>query len=122
MKEECYSSKLDDNMNISNLKIHAQQVDKIRVQRKSRYANRARSYVGGSSKGKPYIKDKPRIKKRFCNQVPSKFPNSHDHRVPNPMSKKGRGTSSPTKEPTCGKCGKKNYGGCLIVMHKCINC
>ena len=32
----------------------------------------------------------------------------------NPKSQKGRGTRSPSKKPTCGKCGKKYYGDCLV--------
>ena len=27
----------------------------------------------------------------------------------NPKSQKGRGTSSPSKKPTCGKCGKNSH-------------
>ena len=40
----------------------------------------------------------------------------------NPKSQKGRGTSSPSKKPTCGKCGKKYYGECLTGMDNCFGC
>ena len=48
----------------------------------------ARSYDGGSSKGRLYIHNKPMIKKRFCNQFTSNLPMSHDDRVSNPTSKR----------------------------------
>ena len=52
LKEECRSSMLHDNMNISHLILYSQQVEETRVKRKSRDANKARSYDGGSSKGR----------------------------------------------------------------------
>ncbi|TMW98012.1 hypothetical protein EJD97_004637 [Solanum chilense] len=68
----------------------------------------------GSSKGRLDIQDKPRFKKRFSNQIPTKFPKAQDDRVSNPMSQNGKGTSSTNKKPTCGNCGKKHYGDCLF--------
>ena len=65
-------------------------------------ANRSKSFDGGSSKGRCDIHDKTRFKKRFCNHAPYKLPNTHDDRVSNPMSKKGRDTTSPSKKQTCG--------------------
>ena len=35
-------------------------------------------------------------------------------KFPNTKSQKGRVTSSPTKKPTCGKCGKKRYDDCIV--------
>ena len=32
----------------------------------------------------------------------------------------GKGTSSPTKKSTCGKCGKNHYGDSLIVTDNCF--
>ena len=46
------------------------------------------------------------------NKVPSNLPKDIGYRVSNPKPKKGKGTSSPTEKPTCGKCGKKHYGCC----------
>ena len=40
----------------------------------------------------------------------------------NPKSQKGKGTSSPTKKSTCGKCGKKHMGECLVGTDKCFRC
>ena len=65
------------------------------------------------SKGRIESQDKPRFKKRVSNKFPSKFPKSRKDMVSNPKTKKGSDTSSSTKKPTCGKCGKKYYGDCL---------
>ena len=60
------------------------------------------------------IQDKPSFNNKFSNQVPSKFPKARDDRVYNPKSQKGRGTRSPIKKPTCGKCSKKHMDECLV--------
>ena len=86
LKEKCLSAMLHDNMIISSLMVHDQKVEETRVKRKSRDANKARSYDGGSSKGTLDIQDKQRFKKRFFNHVPSKFPKACDNRASNPMS------------------------------------
>ncbi|WP_353804798.1 hypothetical protein, partial [Acinetobacter baumannii] len=111
---ECHSSMLHVNMNISRLMVHAEQVEESRIRRKNREAKKERSYEGGSSKGRLDIQDKPRFKKRVSNQVPSKLPKSRDDRMPNPKPKKGRDASSPTKKPTCAKCGKGHLGEYLV--------
>ncbi|XP_069150760.1 uncharacterized protein [Solanum lycopersicum] len=95
---------------------------KSTLRRKNNEAKKERFYEGRSSKGRLDIHDKTRFKKKFSNQVPPKFPKAHDDRVSNPKSQKGRGTSSPSKKPTCGKCGKKHYGDCLIGMNNGFRC
>ena len=40
----------------------------------------------------------------------------------NPKFKKVKGTNSPTKNPTCGKCGKKHYGDFLKGTVNCFSC
>ena len=51
-----------------------------------------------------------------------KFPKARDDRVFNPKPKKGRGSSPPTKNPTCRGCGKNYYGDCLIGNDNCFSC
>ena len=51
-----------------------------------------------------------------------KFPKVRADRVCNPKSQNGRGTSSPSKKPTCGKCDKKHYGDCLILTGNFFGC
>ena len=44
-------------------------------------ARKAKSYEGGSSKGRLDIQYKPMFKKRFSNHVASKLPKARDNRV-----------------------------------------
>ena len=118
--EECHSVMLHDNMNISRLMVHAQQVEESRLRRKNREDKRATSFKSGSSKGRLEIQYKPRVKKSFSNQVPSNFPKAHDDRVPNSKSQNGRGTTLPSKNPTYGKYGNKHWGECLVGTKNCF--
>ena len=65
LREECHLSMLQDNMNISLLIVHAQQVEETRAKRKSRDAKRARSFDDGSSKGSLEIHDSQGSRKGF---------------------------------------------------------
>ena len=47
-----------------------------------------KSYDDGVSNGRLEIQDKPRFKKKFTNQVPSKFPKARDDRESRPKSQK----------------------------------
>ena len=122
LQQECHSDMLHNNMNISHLMVHAQHVEKGRSKRKSRDARRERSFDGGSSNNSLEIKDKPRFKKRVSNQFPSKLPKASGNRVSNPKPMKGRDARSPTKKPTCEKCGKQHYGNCLKGMNNYFGC
>ena len=101
-------------MNISRLMVHAQQVEETRAERNSREAQRARSFDGCSSKGRPDIKDKQTFKKSFSNQVPSKFSNCRDDKVTKPRSQKGKSGNSPNAKPTCIMFGHGHFVGCLV--------
>ena len=90
--------------------IHAQQVEKTRLKRKNREFKRAKSYEGGTSKGRLEIQYKSTVNKRVFNQVSSNLPKANKDRVSNPMSGKGKSGSSPSEKPTCTKCGKKHMG------------
>ena len=54
--------------------------------------------------------------------VPSMFLKASGDRMSNPKFKKGKGSKSPTKNPTCGRCSKKHYGDCLKGMDNCFGC
>ncbi|XP_015086976.1 uncharacterized protein LOC107030091 [Solanum pennellii] len=81
----------------------AWQVEEERARRKSRDAKRATSYGGGSLKNRLEIQDKTIFKKRFSNQVPTKFPKARNEKGENPKTIKGRGTSSPNTKLTYGE-------------------
>ena len=120
--EECGSAMLHDNMNVSHLTVHAQQVEESRLRIKNRDSKRDKSFESGSSMGKLEIQDKPRFNERFPNQVPSNFPKACDDRVSNCKSQKGRGTTSPIKKQPCGNCGKKHWGDCLLGTENFFGC
>ena len=101
---------LHENMTLDHLMVHDQKVEEARAKRKSKDAKKAISFDGKSSKSRLEIQDKRRFKKRLSNQVPSKFPKARYYRVSNPNPKKVKGTSSPTKNPTCAKFGMGNLG------------
>ena len=71
-------------MNISRLMVHASRVEEARSKRKDRDTKRERSFEGGATKNSLEIQDKPKHKKRFSNQVPSKFPKGRDEKYPRP--------------------------------------
>ena len=72
--EEYRAAMLHNDMEISHLMVHAQQVEETRLKRKNRESKRAKSYEGGTSKGRLEIQEKYWLKKRVSNQVPSNFP------------------------------------------------
>nr|XP_010312946.1 uncharacterized protein LOC104644575 [Solanum lycopersicum] len=122
LEEECRAAMPHDNMDLSKLMVHAQQLEESQLKKKNRDAKKARSFESGSSKGMLHSQDNPRFKKMFSNKVPSKFPKARNDRVYNPKSQKGRGVDSPSEKPTCGKCGKKNRGECLVGSDNCFGC
>ena len=101
-------------MNISHIIVHAQQVEESRLRRKNREDKRAKSFETGSSKGRLKIQDKSRFKKRFSNQVTSKFPKARDDKLTKPRSEKGNNRNSPNENPTSTKCGKGNFSEYLV--------
>ena len=74
---------LHDNMNISHLMVHGIRIEESRAKRKDRDSKRTRTFEGGATKDRLGIIEKTRFKKRFSNQVPSKFPKARDERVSN---------------------------------------
>ena len=90
--------------------VYAQQVEESRLEMKLKDARKTRSYEGATSKDKLEIQDNPNLKKRLSNQVPSNFPTARNDRVCNPSPQRGRGSGSPSENPTCGKYGKKTFG------------
>ena len=60
--------------------MYAKHLEEARARRNSNHAKRERSSDGSSSNNRLEIQDKPRFKKRVPNQVPSKFPKSHNYR------------------------------------------
>ncbi|XP_015054781.1 uncharacterized protein LOC107001132 [Solanum pennellii] len=122
LHEECHSAMLHDNTNISHLMVHARRVEEARAKRKNRDTKRARSFEGRATRNSLEIQDKPKFKKRFSNQVPSKFPKARDDKAPRQKFQKGKIGSLSNEKSTCGKCGKGHFGECLIGTGICLGC
>ena len=65
-------------------------MEEARDKRKTRDAKRARSFDGGSSKGRLDIQDKRMFKKMFSNHVPSKYSKARDDNQEDNMWKCGK--------------------------------
>ena len=68
--EECRAKMIHDNMDISGLMVHEQQVEKSRLKKENRVFKRAKSYERGSSKGRLEVKTSLGSRRGF----PTKFP------------------------------------------------
>lgn len=78
---------LYNNMGIYYLMVHDHQVKQIRLKRKIKHTTCSEA---GTSKGRFEIPHKPKIKKRFSNQVPSNFLRVLNDTVSSPRSQIGR--------------------------------
>ena len=105
-QEQCHSVMLHDKMNFFRLMMNARRVEECRDKRKDRDTRKATSFNGGDIKKRLEIQYKPRFKKKFSNQVPSKFPKAPDDRMPKPIAQKGKSGHSPNEKPTYSECGK----------------
>ena len=68
-------------MSISSLMVHVQKVEESCFFKKSMEAKKAKSYEGGSSKGRLDIQDKSRFKRSFSSKVPKNFPKDRDNKL-----------------------------------------
>ena len=73
-KEECHLSMVHENMNISHLMVHAQQVEETRAKRKSRDSKRARSFDSCYLENRLDIQENPRLKKSSLIKFLQNFP------------------------------------------------
>ena len=64
------------------------------------------------------VQEKSNFKKRFSSQVPSNFSKIRNDRVSNPNPQKGRSVDPPKERSTCGYCGKKYAGECLVGTNR----
>ena len=122
LQQECHSAMLHDNMNYSRHMMHDQHVEEAGTKKKCRYSQMARSFDVGFFKQQLEIQDKPRFKKQVSNKAPTMFPRPSGYKVSNLKPMKGKDNSSLTRNPTCGKCGKKDYGDCLKETDNCFCC
>ena len=113
---------LHDNTDIFHLMVHAKQVEESRLKGNNREFKKENSYKRGTYKRKLDIQYKPRFKKRFSYQVPTKFSKSRKDSMSNPRSQNKRGGNSPSEKPTCTNCGKKHRGEPLVGTGNYFGC
>ncbi|XP_049347855.1 uncharacterized protein LOC125812397 [Solanum verrucosum] len=102
VEEECRTTMLHDDMNISRLMVYAQSIEESKLKRKNREIKRVRS----DEKGQPWFK------KRAPNQDSSSTP----------KVKQEKGGGALISKPTCTTCGKRHYGKCLAGTNGCYGC
>ena len=69
LEEECRATMLHDNMNLSRLMVHVQQVEESRKRKQTRVGNKSRQADENfSRKSSIEIRDKSRFKKEFSHQ------------------------------------------------------
>ena len=122
LEEECRAAIFHDNMDPSRLMVHAQQVEESRLRRSNRESNRANSFESGSSKSRLDVQDKPKFNKRFKSTVSSSFCENRNYRGSNPKPLEGRNVDRLNERPSCGKCGMKHVGECLIGTNSLYGC
>ena len=111
-----------DNMDISRLMVHAQQVEETRLKRNNKEFKRLKSCEGGTSKGRIEIQDKCRLNKRVSNKVHSIFSKANKDKLSSPKFQKTRIGSSPRMKQTCSQCGKEHWGECLVGKENRFAC
>ncbi|XP_015064584.1 uncharacterized protein LOC107009757 [Solanum pennellii] len=122
LKEESRAAMFHDNIDLSRLMVHGQQVEDSRLRKSNREAKKGMSFECASSKSKPDIQGKPNFKKRFSKKVPSNLSKTHNNRVSNPKDPNGRNVDPPRERPICGKCGKKYVAEYLVGTNSCYGC
>ena len=66
-EEQCHEARLHDNIDLSRLMIHDQQVEESCLRKSNREAKKARYFERCSSKSRLDIQQKPKFKKKFPN-------------------------------------------------------
>lgn len=113
---------LRENIVLSRLIFHAQQVEESRPRKRNKVAKKAKSFESWSSKSRLDVFDKPKFKKRFSKQVPSTFSKNGTDRDSNPKPQKERNVDPPTERSTYGKWGKWHEGECFVGTNSCSCC
>ena len=121
LEKECHAAMLHDNIVISMLMVHAQQVEEIHLRKRNREPKMAKSFDRDSSKSSLDVQVKPKFNKRLSNQVTSNFSKNNNDRGSNPKPEKWRNDYTPKERQTCGKCGKKIMCELLVRTNSCYS-
>ena len=68
------------------------------------------------------VHEKTKFKKRFSNNLPFNFIHNSNERGSNRKQQRVRNVDPPKEWLTCGKCGKKHVGECLVGTNCFYGC
>ena len=96
---------------------HAEQVEESRPRKRNTETKKVKSFKGSSSMSRIDFQDKPMFKKSFRSHVPSNFSIYCNDRGYSPNNQEEKNVDPQKQRPTCGKCGNKHVGECLVLTN-----
>ncbi|XP_069144474.1 uncharacterized protein [Solanum lycopersicum] len=127
LEEECRSAMLHDNMDLSRLMVHVQQVEDNRKRRGVRDIRRPRPQdqarpSHGDHRNNFCVREQPKFKKgqqSSGNFYPQRNTTPREGRLEH---KRGNGGEMQRPKKTCTKCGRAHSGECRQGTNACFGC
>uniref|UniRef100_M1D8Y9 Gag-pol polyprotein n=1 Tax=Solanum tuberosum TaxID=4113 RepID=M1D8Y9_SOLTU len=116
--KECRTTMLVHDMDISRLMVHAQQIEKEKLKKRSRKAKREMVDDGNYSHARSGGRGHSRFRQKLSgNGSSSAPPRPTNERMSNP---KPQGDGNMPPMPTCAKCGRNHERKCLAGCNACF--
>ncbi|XP_069151096.1 uncharacterized protein [Solanum lycopersicum] len=127
LEEDCRAAMLHDNMNLSRLMMHVQQVEDSRKRRGVRDVRRPRpqDQAGpnhGGHRNNFGVREQPKFKKGQQSAGNSDPQRNTTPRGGRPEPKRGNGGEMQRPRKTCTKCGRTHLGECRQGTNACFGC
>ncbi|XP_069150522.1 uncharacterized protein [Solanum lycopersicum] len=127
LEEDCRAAMLHDNMDLSRLMMHVQQVEDSRKRRGVRDVRRPRpqDQAGPSHGGHRNnfgVREQPKFKKGQQSAGNSNPQRNTTPRGGRPEPKRGNGGEMQRPRKTCTKCGRMHLGECRQGTNACFGC
>nr|XP_004239561.1 uncharacterized protein LOC101256381 [Solanum lycopersicum] len=123
LKEECRAAMLHDNICLSRIMVHVQQVEESRKRKHTKVGNRSSQVVDKfSRKSSTEIRDKTKFKKGPFHQRESNSSKGRYDRDSGSRVKRNNEVDTPQERPPCWKYGKLNGGECMMDTNTCYSC
>ena len=111
---------LHDNMDLSRLMVHVQQVEESRKRKQTMVGNKStQADANFSRKSSTEIMDKPRFKKGLSHQGDSSSSKGRHDRNSESRVERNNEVDTPQERPPCRKCGKLHGGECMRGTNAC---